>query len=334
MNTQKKEPLISVIVPVYNIEKWLTRCVNSICSQTYRNLEIILVNDGSTDGSGRLAEELAGKDERIRVIHQANGGTSSARNRGIEEAKGEYIGFVDSDDFIDPLMYESLYAAMDQNGLMMTQISRDELDEEGNRLADVCIPPATMEIWECEHFIRELLLHRGDCSFATRLTKASLLATERFPEKVLNEDFHLLVRLLPKVKQVAILPQQYYHVFRYMGSNTRKKDKEEFSRVFMDIVTNADLMEKVVADQYPALQKEAVRFALFQRLDYMLHIPVSQMTRDNQFYREVKSYLRQHFKAMAVNPYLSRKNKRYLALLSVAPKTVRKVHAALKGMSG
>ena len=96
---------ISVIVPVYNVEQYLERCVDSIINQTYKNLEIILVNDGSTDNSGQLCDELAKKDDRIRVIHKKNGGLSDARNVGIDEAEAELIGFIDSDDYIDEDMY-------------------------------------------------------------------------------------------------------------------------------------------------------------------------------------------------------------------------------------
>ena len=92
---------ISVIVPVYNVEQYLERCVDSIINQTYKNLEIILVNDGSTDNSGQLCDELAKKDDRIRVIHKKNGGLSDARNVGIDVAEAELIGFIDSDDYID-----------------------------------------------------------------------------------------------------------------------------------------------------------------------------------------------------------------------------------------
>ena len=99
---------ISVIVPVYNVEQYLERCVDSIINQTYKNLEIILVNDGSTDNSGKLCDELAKRDDRIRVIHKENGGLSDARNTGIEEAEADLIGFIDSDDYIDENMYELL----------------------------------------------------------------------------------------------------------------------------------------------------------------------------------------------------------------------------------
>ena len=99
------DPLISVIVPVYNIEKYLERCVNSIREQTYTNLEILLVDDGSTDSSGTICDKFAEEDNRVRVFHKENGGSSSARNLGIAEAKGEYLGFVDSDDYISANTY-------------------------------------------------------------------------------------------------------------------------------------------------------------------------------------------------------------------------------------
>ena len=101
-------PLISVIVPVYNVEKYLGKCVDSILAQTYENLEIILVEDGTKDNSGAICDAYAAKDSRIRVIHKENGGLSSARNAGMDIARGEYFGFVDSDDWIEPKMYETL----------------------------------------------------------------------------------------------------------------------------------------------------------------------------------------------------------------------------------
>lgn len=322
----KKETLISVIVPVYNIMECLERCVKSICAQTWENLEILLVDDGSTDGTGALCDQLAKKDGRIRVFHKENGGSSSARNLGIREAKGEWLGFVDSDDWIEPQMYERLLGAALLSGASIAQASRDEIDEEGTRRPDVCAPPKEELTRSAEEFLRTLLLHEGDCSFCTKLVKRELFAGRAFPEGKLNEDFYLLVELLGTGAAVRIVPEQLYHVFYRMGSNTRRKDKREFSRVFVDIVDNADFIEELVGKTYPALQKEAVRFGLFQRLDYLLHIPVAMMTRTDAFYRNVKRYLRAHVKDTVTNPYLTRKNKIYLLLLTAAPKTVRRVH--------
>lgn len=322
----EQEILLSIIVPVYNIEDCLERCVESIRRQTYRNLEILLVDDGSTDGSGVLCDRLGAGDERIRVFHKENGGSSSARNLGIKNARGAWLGFVDSDDWIDPGMYEKLLGAALQQGADIAQASRDEIDEKGNRRPDVCVPPREMVFCPAEDFLRELLLHRGDCSFCTKLVKRELFAGREFPEGKLNEDFYLLVDMLASVEGICILPEQMYHVFYRIGSNTRKKDKNDFSRVFVDIVDNADFVEALVGKKYPQLEKEAVRFGLFQRLDYMLHIPVDRMTNRDAFYRSVKRYLHSHAADTICSPYLTAKNKAYLLLLTIAPKTVRRIH--------
>lgn len=323
--------LVSIIIPIYNIEReYLVRCVESVCKQTYDKLEILLVDDGSTDGTGKVCDELGVTDSRIRVIHKENGGSSSARNVGIDNATGKYLGFIDSDDYIDEDYVELMMKAIDEYNVPMAQISRDEIDTSGNRRPDVCIPPKEVTLVSNRWQMEELLMHRGDCSFCTRLTEASLFNGLRFPEGKLNEDFFLLVQMLEKIPEYVILPNQAYHVFYRIGSNSRKADKEDFSRVFMDIVDNADFVESLVADKYPELKKTAKRFALFQRLDYMLHIPVSQMNRDNTFYRNVVRYLRKNFIRMLCNGRLTVKNRIYLTLLSLMPKTTRKIHRAIR----
>lgn len=332
MSDYTNMPLISVIVPIYNIKDCLEKCVHSIMAQTYQNLEILLVDDGSTDGTSALCDELAKEDARIRVFHKENGGSSSARNLGIREAKGEYLGFIDSDDFIEPEMYEQMYRLMQEKDLKVTQISRDEISEDGTKRPDVCTPPEKEIVCSSEDFMKELLLHKGDCSYCTKLVKKELFADMQFPEGILNEDFYLLIHMLQKILGIGILPMQGYHVFYRMGSNTRKKDKNDFSRVYTDIVNNADVVEKIVRESYPELISYAVRFGLFQRLDYMLHIPVSMMNADNAFYLSVKKYLRGHVKDTIVNPYLTKKNKVYLLLLTAAPKAVRWLHGKVRGL--
>ena len=122
MEQTEKQVLISVIVPIYNTVEYLPRCVDSIRRQTYRNLEIILVDDGSTDNSGAMAEKFALEDKRVKAFHKENGGSSSARNLGIEKASGDFIGFVDSDDYIEPEMYERLlFAALSEKGRLLRQ---------------------------------------------------------------------------------------------------------------------------------------------------------------------------------------------------------------------
>lgn len=324
--------MISVIVPVYNIKReYLERCITSICNQTYKNLEILLVDDGSTDESGAVCDEFAAKDERVRVFHKENGGSSSARNLGIENAIGEYLGFIDSDDYIEPDMYELLAEATQKHQVKMAQISRDEIDEEGNQLPDVCEPPKDEILISTEKMMEELLMHRGDCSYCTRIAHRSLFENKKFPEGILNEDFYLLVHMLMDIKELVILPKQCYHVFYRVGSNSRKEDKNDFSRVFVDIVNNADMVTELVKNHYPKLLPVAMRFGLYQRLDYLLHIPIGQMTKENDFYQKVVVHIRKNIATIIANSYLSGKNKIYLLLFAIAPKGIRCIHAKMKG---
>ena len=336
-------PLISIIVPVYNIMEYLPRCVESIKAQTYTNLEIVLVDDGSTDGTGALCDELAATDSRIRVYHKENGGSSSARNLALEKVTGEYIGFVDSDDYISPEMYQCLYEGIVKYDARVAQIGRDEIDEQGNPLPNICEPPVSDEVIFHEDFLKELLMHRGDCSFCTKLFHRSVLAGRQFPTGALNEDFHFLLELLPEIGKIVSLPPQTYHVFYRLGSNSRKKDKEQFSRVFADCVVNADAVWEDIRNRLKTkgksakaadkeLEKIAFRFWVFQRLEYLLHIPISQMRKDNAFYRHVVKGLRQNWFKGLCNPYLTTKNKVYMMLFVIAPKGVRKLHKKLKGL--
>ncbi len=326
---------ISIIIPVYNTEELVEKCIRSCLSQTYDDIEIIAVDDGSTDSTPAILDRLAGEDARIRVLHQANAGSSAARNAGIREAGGEYLGFVDADDYIEPDMYEKLVRMAASRHLDVVQICRDEVAADGSALPMVVTPPATETEVSSGEFLKELLLHRGDCSFDTKLIRRELFDIALFPEGELNEDFRLFTEFLGHIDAVGILPDIGYHVYYRPGSNTRTL-RTEFSRVYRDIVVNADRMEELVADKYPELAVYARRFALVQRLDYMLHIPVGMMRDSDPFYRDVKRYLRSHKTDIADNPYLNDDQRRKLKLLSAAPRTVRRVHGLtmkLRGLS-
>lgn len=329
----KNKPLISIVVPIYNTKEYLARCVRSIMRQTYENIEILLVDDGSTDGTGELCDALAAEDARIRVFHKENGGSSSARNVGISHAKGTYLGFVDSDDYVESDMYERLAEAAAVYGAGIVQVGRDEVDEKGNALPDICIPPAETERISAKDFLVELLMHRGDCSFCTKLVHRDCFAKHHFPEGVLNEDFRLLVKMLADVDEIISLPGYGYHVFYRIGSNTRKENRDMFSRVYGDCVDNADMVMELVKEKYPQIQEAAFRFGVFQRLEYLLHIPVGQMNRENEQYCAIVEWMRRNWVTSLKNPYLTVKNKIYHILFAVAPRGIRVLHRKLKRLS-
>ncbi len=328
---------VSVIIPAYNIESLLEKCVASVAEQDYPDglLEVIVVDDGSTDNTAKIADELSEKYPNVTVLHKENGGSSSARNLGIRHSKGDYVGFVDSDDFVDRRMYKTLMEAAMEYDADMVQISRDEISEDGSKLPDVAIPPKKPTVITPAEHMRTLLMHTGDASFCTKLVKREFFTEDMmFPEGELNEDFYLMIHMLGKVNRLVILPQQYYHVFYRTGSNTRRKkeDKDYFPSVFTDIVRNSDVALKLVRERYPELRDVAERFGYYQRLDYLLHIPISKMTGNNDFYQSVVAYIRKNRGKIASNKYLTGKQKAYLLVLSTTPRGIRKLHAKIRGL--
>ena len=151
---------------------------------------------------------------------------------------------------------------------------------------------------------------------------------------MLNEDFHLLIRLMDKIGPIASLPGHAYHVFYRLGSNSRKESREIFSRVYADCVVNADLAAKIVEEKYPQLKDTAFRFGVFQRLEYLLHIPISQMTGSNRVYCNIVRYMRKNWLRAMQNPLLTKKNKLYHTLFAIAPRAIRKIHRQLRGGNG
>lgn len=340
------KPRITVIIPAYNIENLITRCVESVVNQTYPKdlTQILVVDDGSTDNTGKVIDELAAKYDNVTALHEENGGSSKARNYALSKATGDFIGFVDSDDYVEPDMYEKLVDALIRNNALMAQTGRDEIAEDGSKLPNVVEIPQWETIYTDKGFLKELLMHKGDASFCTKLTSRKLFDIDEaeddkkvrrlFPEGVLNEDFWLLYHMLPDAGEVVVTTDTGYHVFYRTGSNTRKKatDKDYFPRVFTDIVVNSDEVTAFAKEKYPDLAEYTMRFSLVQRLDYLLHIPISKMTKDNTFYQDVCRFVKEHKKEIKANPYLSRRQRLYLYLFTGNPRTVRIIHAKLRGL--
>lgn len=193
--------MISVIVPVYNTEKYLDRCIQSILAQTYTDLELLLIDDGSTDSSGAICDKYAEQDSRVRVFHKANGGVSSARNIGLDNAKGEWIGWVDSDDYIDEDMYEQLYnAAMSKNVDIAYCNYRTELFSSN-------MPSDSLSKGD---FFNQYL-YVPTTSLCITLAKKSLYNNIRFNEKAnLGEDLLISSKLYYFSKSRILVPKALY----------------------------------------------------------------------------------------------------------------------------
>lgn len=190
------QDLISVIVPVYKVEKYLKRCVDSILAQTYPCLEVILVDDGSPDGCPAICDEYAREDRRVRVIHKENGGLSDARNAGIDAAKGKFLGFVDSDDYVHPRFYELLLQALKEEGA----------DIAGCDVKKVC---KTEKIEEKEQQPIQRTVYSGREATANlydaQMYKKELFEEIRFPKGKLHEDEFTSYKLLYQSESVVYI---------------------------------------------------------------------------------------------------------------------------------
>lgn len=207
MNSQ---PKISVIVPVYKTEGILDRCVESIVGQTYKNLEIILVDDGSPDNCPAMCDEWAEKDSRIRVIHKENGGVSSARNAALDIATGDYIGFVDSDDWIEPEMYSSLIQKISESGKNIALCSYYAVEISGERYECRCV--VDKEVLDKDDYFRFIVLGGDGGYIWNRLYDADILKEVRFDEDIwYSEDLLFNFKTAQKSNGAAILDKIEYN---------------------------------------------------------------------------------------------------------------------------
>lgn len=191
-----QNPLISIVVPVYKVERFLDICLTSIVNQTYKNLEIILIEDGSPDRCGEMCDVWAKKDARICVIHQENRGAAAARNAGLDIAQGEYIGFVDSDDHIAADMYEVCLNAIKQTGCKMAICCPKGVNEDSVSL--VSQTKHEQLLYNTEQAVDAVFLHQVEQAVWCKLCHRSLFEGVRFPEGVTNEDVPLIVPLFAR----------------------------------------------------------------------------------------------------------------------------------------
>ena len=312
------KPLISVIIPIYNVEKYLSKCIDSLLEQTYPNLEIILVDDGATDSCPRICDEYEKKDDRIRVIHKANGGLSSARNAGLAAANGEYIGFVDSDDYISRDMYSNLYSktAGSFDCIVCTDVVK--INENGEPLKN-SVSNKDKKEQTAEEYCRNLLLYNASASAWSKLFHRSFFLDVSFTEGRLNEDVLLMFHALSKRCFSRVLfsgKPDYYYLMR-TGSLSR-----QFGKAIYDAVINAHEIREIVDKQFSGLRTCAERFELYQNMMFLRHCPYDHKRREDAMCIQVQRFIRKNFFAAWKNPYFKFKEKLIYTALCIVPRTV------------
>ena len=232
MKNKTGTPLISVIVPVYNLEKYLVRCIESIIGQTYKNLEIILIDDGSTDTSVQIIDEFKKKYNRIKVIHKENGGESSARNTGLRMATGEYIAFCDCDDWMDPDMYETLAWELNQENIDMVASGwYKETDSSSQEIRNAL--PVNSQVFGRDELLKYLYMrdsYRGFAYMWDKLYKREILKDKDGNWILFREDLRLggdvlyLAEVALNVKRAKYVDRAFYHYYQRDKSGCHTKD--------------------------------------------------------------------------------------------------------------
>ena len=263
----EKNPLISVIIPVYNVEKYLSKCIESVMAQTYTRLEIILVDDGSKDSSGEICDRYAEKDSRVRVIHKQNGGLSDARNCGIAASSGEYIGLVDSDDYIDADMYETLYSLTAEYGADVAMCGLYDV-YEGREVSQTESPERFCV--EKEEAMKMVLEAKTvSVTAVNKLYKREIFDSVKYPVGKTAEDAFVILHILEKAEKTAVTTEKKYYYFHRENSITTRS----FSKRDFDAIEAYDQNYRYICDKHPSLERTAkmrVYWSHFYVLDKMM----------------------------------------------------------------
>ena len=318
------KPLISVIIPVYNVQPYIRKCLDSVIKQTYKNLEIILIDDGSTDGSGDICAEYAKLDKRIIVKHQKNAGLSTARNVGIDLCRGAYLMFVDSDDYLDLGIVQTLFDNLChyEADMVSGYTKRVALcKHDGHRDSKfsqtiICDDP--------EKLLMGLYIGELPHEVVGKIFKRQLFASKRFLDYKISEDLLLWLDLYGEIKKAVFLPiRQYYYVVR---ENSRMSFNKFSANIFDDL-----LVMKHLRDVMPQFSKSLGQvgerryfYSVIHILQKFVKYEVTERyaTVSNQYHQEV----RQDIFKLLINPFINLKMKLSLFLVSMDVKLFYKTY--------
>ena len=287
---------ISIIVPVYNVEKYLKRCVESIINQTYKNLEIILIDDGSTDNSGKICDEYALMDNRVKVLHIKNGGVSNARNLGIENATGEYIAFVDSDDYLEKEMYAKMLNKAQKEDADLVFCKYRRFDEQGKYInvndEEGLIQLADRKDIKC-FFVKEA----DNIVWGTiwrSLYKKCILQNLRFDLDIyLNEDFIFILRAIMSARRIFFLNEYLYNYYfpitwskKYIFKPGYELNNKLMAVKLIDILNENGLLE-IAHAQYYKYYMASVAVIVKYKKKYKQEI--KKLIREDDFYKKAST---------------------------------------------
>lgn len=317
----KSTPLISIIVPIYNTADYLPTCLDSILAQTYQNIEIVLINDGSTDNSTKIAQDYIKKDPRIKLFNQKNQGLSAARNTGIQKSTGEYLTFVDSDDAIEPTMLKSMLTALKTSKATIAVCSFKEIYPNGKivHFNHQHYPTTT---YNTEEALSAMLEERGFMvSVTMKLFPHDYFKTVKFPVGKLHEDLGTTYKLIMQASKIVFLPDEFYLYYHHGTSITTQK----FDNRKLDIIALTDEMCDDIDKAYPSLINITNKRRIRARFSILRQIPHShpQLT-------TITNYLKSHKSYITSNPTATKSDKLALKLALTSPRLFQLAYKLFK----
>lgn len=309
----ENQPLISVIVPVYNCEMYLNQCVESIINQTYSNLEIVLVDDGSTDDSGKICDEYSEKDHRVVVLHTVNGGAASARNKGLNVAKGEYITFVDSDDWIESDMYHSMLELLKNNSADVAKVG---FIKEYENNSSIVLGNEYDGIYLKDEAVKKFLYHENEFCGGVwdKLYKRELFDNVRFPEKLITEDYYVNALIYANLNRIAVSSKAYYH---YRMQENSVCHQPVNSHTFDEIETAKKLID-YYKENNVAQQKDYNYYLAHSYYDVLYNLVIKGA--DNNIVKEYKKAFNSLFRKCIFSCEVSGFKKIKMLLFGINPK--------------
>ena len=299
------KPNISIIVPVYNVEDYITGCIESILNQDFEGFELILVNDGSTDRSGLICDEYEKKDDRVIVIHQEHKGVSLARNIGISNARGNYIGFIDSDDYIYKDMYSTLYNLCEQTNsdIGVCKLFR-EIDGKIVNLEDELI----IKEMNNEEAMKELfkgILYRF--SLANKLFKKSCFKGVQFPEGRIHEDLSTTYRLFANAEKITYINSTGYVYVKRSNSILTSK----FSEKRLDAFKGWDEILIFMKNEYVKIYDYVIACFVYACIDYSYYIfeQINDKNIVKKYINNIRKLIGKYKKNIYINQYLNLNHK-------------------------
>ncbi|MBE6679133.1 MAG: glycosyltransferase [Ruminococcaceae bacterium] len=322
---------ISVIVPVYNVEQYLDECVLSIANQTHKNIEIILVDDGSTDNSPRICDEWAKRDSRVVVLHKENGGAAAARNAGLDIATGDYIGFADSDDVLCTDMYEILLSSLKKGNKKLACCLTNFIFEDGSIASDARKEDSDL-VLDVREALDESFYKRAGNAVWCKLHEKTLFDNMRFIEGGISEDFPVIIPSIVAADGMVLVRRPLYYYRKRSGSITSRASLATVSLASAKaVLSNLSVMEKQVVENKLSCRKSFNFFRARVAFSMALTMEKAIDRIDEEVKTELKRYKKlmgRHWANFLFSKHASTKDKvLYLLVLS---KTLRLVYRVTK----